>query len=42
MATVKQMPDRETLEAFLTGLHGGPVRVIFDLERGEFVWICRS
>ena len=34
MATVKQMPDSETLEAFLAGLHGGAVRVMFDVERG--------
>lgn len=42
MVTIRQMPDKETLEAFLAGLNGGPVRVIFDSERGEFVWICRS
>lgn len=36
--TIKVMPDQETLEAFMEGM-SGPVKVYFDTELGEFVWL---
>ena len=35
---IKQMPDRETLEAFVEGFDGSP-KVIFNIELGLFEWI---
>lgn len=32
---IKEMPDKETLEAYL---RHGPVMVYFDLEEGKFKW----
>lgn len=34
---IKKMPDKETLEAYLEGLHGNVI-VYFDTEKGEFIW----
>jgi transcriptional regulator of NAD metabolism len=35
---IKQMPDRETLEAFVRGLEESPT-VIFNLKDGKFEWV---
>jgi hypothetical protein len=35
---ITKMPDEETLEAFVCGLHG-PVRVAFNFITGEFEWV---
>lgn len=35
---IKKMPNKETLEAFINGLHGG-VRVSFNVEKGVFEWV---
>lgn len=37
---ISEMPDRETLEAFLEGQFG-QVRVTFDAESGRFSWITQ-
>lgn len=34
---VTEMPDRETLEEFLRGMHRSP-KVTFNAEEGKFVW----
>lgn len=37
---IKEMPDEETLIAFLKGVNGEEeVRVVFDIEKGVFVWL---
>jgi len=36
---ITEMPDKETLQAFLDGFHGG-VRVAFNIEKGKFEWIA--
>jgi hypothetical protein len=35
---LKEMPDQETLEAFLGGMRGKP-RVIFDTREGKLRWL---
>lgn len=35
--TIKVMPDKKKLEAFLDGF-SGPVKVYFNAEKGEFAW----
>ncbi len=35
--SIKVMPDREMLEAFLRGMHGQP-EVLFNSDTGEFEW----
>lgn len=35
---IKQMPDKQTLEAFVRGLSGG-TRVTFNTETGQFEWV---
>jgi len=36
--TIKVMPDKETLEAFMEGMHGD-VKVVFNSKTGEFEWL---
>lgn len=38
---IKKMPDQATLEAFLEGMSGS-VKVIFDINKGEFEWLDPS
>lgn len=35
---ITKMPDKETLEAYLSGGENHEVIVYFDIEKGEFVW----
>jgi hypothetical protein len=35
---IKKMPDKETLEEFVNGMHQSPT-VIFNLEKGIFEWL---
>lgn len=35
---LKKMPDKETLEEFLNGMHQSP-KVIFNIEKGELEWV---
>jgi len=34
---INKMPDKETLEEFVQGLHGTS-EVVFNIEKGEFEW----
>lgn len=40
--SITEMPDKETLEAFLEGQVGSPVRVYFNIETGRFEWPQRE
>lgn len=35
---IKEMPDRQTLEAYIDGLEG-KVQVIFNIDEGKFEWV---
>lgn len=34
---LKEMPSKDVLERFLIGLGGGPITVVFDMEKGVFI-----
>jgi len=36
---VKVMPDHDTLNEFIVGMSGGPIRVSFNTETGQFEWL---
>jgi len=36
---ITEMPDKKTLEQFVSQIHGEDVKVIFNLETGKFEWI---
>lgn len=38
---LKKMPDKETLEEFLNGMHSTP-KVVFNIETGELEWIDKN